>query len=106
MAVAGTVGVTSEVASDTLLFSTDGRSWRQVEGSPLANANGLAGQFTEAGYYLAAAKGEPRAAASGTGAPVALFVVAAVVPLILGYLLLGRRRHSQEGPSAARDKAS
>ena len=94
-AAPGILGVTSEVASDTLLFSADGRSWRPVEATPISGSPGLTGPFTETGYYLPAGRGEPRAAAaSGTGTPVALLAVAAAVPLLLGYLLLGRRHRT------------
>ena len=98
MTTPGTVGVTSEAASDTLLFSADGRSWRPTQATPLSGANGLTGPFTEAGYYLAAGRGDPRAPTDGDGPPVALFILAAAVPLVLGYLLLGRRRQPNRPP--------
>lgn len=89
----GRVGVMSDAASDTLLFSSDGRSWRPVDGQPIANQKGFLAPLTELGYFLAAGGGEPRALESGGGGvPVVLLVAAAGVPLILGYLLLGRRR--------------
>lgn len=59
----------------------------------------LTGPFTEVGYYVAASRGAPRAGTSAGGPPVALFVAAAAVPLVLGYLLLGRRRHGEKPPA-------
>jgi hypothetical protein len=92
----GRVGVTSEVEATTLLFSADGQSWRPVEqAQPIMANKGFTAPLTDAGYFLAAGPGAPRAAAAeGDGPPVALFVVAAAVPLILGFLLLGRRRRA------------
>lgn len=94
----GRVGVTSEAASDTLLFSVDGRSWSPLEAQPIAGGRGLTGPFTEPGYVVPAGRGARRAASFGQGPPVVLFVVAAAVPLILGYLLLGRRRGTAAPP--------
>jgi hypothetical protein len=96
----GRVGVMSDEASDTLLFSADGTTWRRIEGQPIANARGFLAPLTELGYYLAAGGGPPRAAASGGGPPILLFVLGAAVPLALGYLLLGRRRSSRSAATA------
>jgi hypothetical protein len=106
LATPGTVGLTAAAPADTLLFAADGRTWREVEAKPLNRANALTGPFTQTGYYLAASHAPPRSTgSSGGGAPVGLFVVAAAVPLVLGYLLLGRRRlaeRSAPGRTAGR----
>ncbi len=106
LAAAGTVGLTAAAPADTLLFAADGRTWRQVEAKPLNKANAVTAPLSQTGYYLAASRNPPRAAgAPGGGAPVALFVVAAAVPLILGYLLLGRRRQGERSANGVRSKA-
>lgn len=90
----GTVGLTSRTASDTLLFSADGRSWQPVtEAMPLRGGTGFTGPLTQFGYYLTASKGEPRPSASASDGrpPVALYLAAGFVPLVLGYLLLSKR---------------
>ena len=96
LAKPGTIGLTAAAPGGTLLFSADGKVWREEQGRPVPQGNGLTGPFTETGYYLVAGSGEPRAAStgSGQGAPAALYVVAALVPLVLGYLLIGRSRRA------------
>ena len=89
----GTVGLTGVAPPDVLLFSSDGKTWQRRQGQPIAQGNGMTGAFEEAGYYLAAGEGAARATGTGSGgAPLALYLAGAAVPLALGYLLLGRRR--------------
>jgi hypothetical protein len=96
----GVAGVTSREVSDTLLFSTDGRTWRPAEGKPVAGGRGFTGALTETGYFMAAGRGEPRPlVTSKGGVPVALLLVGAAVPLVLAYLFLSRRRQGEATPS-------
>jgi hypothetical protein len=103
----GVVGLTSAAPADILLFSPDGKAWQRRDATPLQQGLGLTGVFDEVGYYLAAAEGPPREAASGGGVPVVVFILGALVPLALAGLLLGRRsRPATSGkgrrPAAAR----
>ncbi len=95
----GTVGLISAAPADTLLYSPDGERWQALQGRPLAQGNGLTAPLTEPGYYLIAGKGEPRAGSSSGSPPFALYVLAGLVPLILGYLLLNKRGQTKTSPA-------
>ena len=97
LAVPGVVGLTSAAPAHVLLFSADGEAWQRRDATSLQQGNGLTGVFDETGYYLAAAEGPPRAAASGGGVPVVVYVLGALVPLALAWLLLGRRSAEATG---------
>lgn len=102
LAEPGTVGLTAAAPADVLLFSTDGKGWHRKEAQPIPQGNGLTGQLSETGYYLAAAEGEPRAAAgstsgSGSSGTVLLVLAGVAVPLVLAWLLLSRRRTATVG---------
>jgi len=96
--VPGTVGLTSVAPATVLLFSPEGGAWQRRDAAPLAKGNGLTGPFQEAGYYLAAAEGS-RDEGSG-GVPLIVYVLGAVVPLALAWLLLAGR--ARAGPRPAR----
>ena len=102
--VPGTLGLTSAAPADVLLFSADGTSWERRPATPLAQGNGLTGVLVDTGFYLAASEGPLReAAGGGGGAPVVLYALAAVVPVALAWLLLGKR--SRSGAPAGGRKA-
>jgi hypothetical protein len=100
LAVNGTVGLTSVAPAPILLYSPDGKTWERKVGAPLSQGVGLTGTLEQPGWYLAASEGEPRPLAGGSGgggAPVVLYVVLAVVPLVLAWFLLGRRARPAGG---------
>lgn len=99
----GTVGLTSVVPADTLLYSLDGKAWETTTGKALATGNGVSGPLAATGHYLAAAKGPLRAAGSGpvSGATVFIIVAALAVPAALAVVLLRRRPAPGRGAKAA-----
>lgn len=89
---AGTLGLTSAAPADTMLFSPDGARWQTSPAEPVAQGNGLVGPLAETGYFVTASRGEPRGSSTPDGGRlVLLYAAAGLVPLVLGYLILGRR---------------
>ncbi|MGH9276902.1 MAG: hypothetical protein ACRD12_02165, partial [Acidimicrobiales bacterium] len=83
----GQIALTASSQGDTLLYSTDGRTWTVKQSRPFGSTHGVTGNFEGRGYYLVGASPSvvtttttgPSAEGGGSGPFVVLLVVVAVV---------------------------
>jgi hypothetical protein len=91
VASSATIALTASSQGDTLLYSTDGRTWQQPASRPFGATHGLVGTFTASGYYLVTASpavttttvAGTKKAGGGAGAVVGIALLAAIPVAIL-----------------------
>lgn len=101
LAKPGTLALTAAAAPSALLFSPDGRDWRDADARPFGGSNGLFSQLTAPGYFVPVSHNQPRAAAgSGSGVGFALIVLVVAGVLVVGAVVIaaGRRRGRSPTP--------